>query len=35
VLVTNADASRLADRAASERVTHTAGLDLPALFRLL
>ena len=31
VLVANADASRLPGRAASERVTHTAGIDLPGL----
>jgi acyl-coenzyme A synthetase/AMP-(fatty) acid ligase len=34
VLVGNADPSRLADRCATERVTHTAGVDVPGLPRL-
>lgn len=34
VLVVNADPSRLTDRAASERVTHTAGIDVAGLPRL-
>lgn len=34
VLVTNADAAKLADRATSERATHSTGVDLPGLARL-
>ena len=34
VMVTNADASRLADRARMERVTHTAGCDVGGVSRL-
>ena len=34
VLVSNADGARLADRCASERVTHTAGVGVPGLPRL-
>jgi uncharacterized protein (TIGR03089 family) len=34
VLVTNADMTRQADRCAGERVTHTAGIDVPGLPRL-
>lgn len=34
VLVGNADASRLAERCAAERVTHTAGVDVDGLPRL-
>ena len=34
VLVVNADVGRLAARAATERITHTAGIELPGIARL-